>query len=301
MDILNLNDEILQGIREEKEDSILHLYLAKTVLLIQKYEHVPQNDSEKQNIIKQYIDVAKPYIQKYCKETIQLENNTSNTNCKECGNDKDFEYDDDENICICLKCFSQKKLFSSSSYNYVERTNARYSYERKNPFRECLKQFQGKQNSVIPQKVYDDLEEQFELNHLLVGDESTSKHERFKNITKQHVLMFLKNPLKYMKHYKDVHLIHYELTGIPPMNLSHIEDKLVDDYERLVQKYNEKNIVRKNYINMHYVLYQLLRKHNIPCKREDFPDLTTPDKTYFHYEICRELFSELDWEHYSYY
>ena len=42
------------------------------------------------------------------------------------------------------------------------------------------------------QKIYEDLEVQFGLHYLLNGDKNTPKEEKFKNITKNHILIFLK-------------------------------------------------------------------------------------------------------------
>ena len=53
-----------------------------------------------------------------------------------------------------------------SSYKDVERVNmatikiTKYTYDRKIHFRDCINQFQGKQNATIDKKVYDKLIEQ---------------------------------------------------------------------------------------------------------------------------------------------
>ena len=96
----------------------------------------------------------------------------------------------------------------TSSYNDIDRVNisSKYMYDRKVHFRDCIKQYQGKQNSTIPDKIYQELEEQFKLHHILLGDKNTHKKERFKNLTKNHILLFLKD-LGYSNHYENVHLI----------------------------------------------------------------------------------------------
>lgn len=301
-----------EKIAKIENDTELNLYIAKTDYFIQEYKRllkVPvkmsfmgkpvKDDSDKQNIIQQYLTVAIPYID----DEIHIEHKQNNkTNCPDCGG-TEFEIEDG-NVYICTECFTQQIYSNStSSYNDTERVNvtSKYLYERKVHFRDCLKQYQGKQNCTIPQEVYDGLEEQFRLHHLLVGDENTPRKERFKNITKLHIMTFLKNPLGYTKHYENVHLIHYMFTGIKPVNLSHLEGVLLDDFDILAEKYTEKDISRKNFINTHYVLYQLLRRHKFPCKPYDFPELKTPDRKCFHDEICRELFEELGWNHSPYY
>ena len=56
-----------------------------------------------------------------------------------------------------------------------------------------------------------------------------------------------------------------------------------------------KKIDRKNFINTQYVLFQLLRRHKYPCKREEFNILKTVDRKSFHDDICKELFELLNW------
>jgi ribosomal protein S24E len=79
----------------------------------------------------------------------------------------------------------------NSSYTDIDRVNisCKYTYDRKVHFRDCINQYQGKQNSTIHQKIYDDLEIQFERHHLLHGGKETNKEIRFKDVTKNHVLI----------------------------------------------------------------------------------------------------------------
>ena len=259
---------------------------------------VIKDDSAKQEIIRKYVIAAQFYVD----DKIHIEKyEEKKDKCLDC-NGTEFEIEDGD-VYICINCFSQQRFSQSiSSYNDVERVNvtSKYLYERKVHFRDCLKQYQGKQNCTIGQKVYDDLEEQFRLHHLLVGDKDTPKEIKFKKITKLHIMMFLKD-LGYTKHYENVHLIHYYFTGVKPVNLSHLEPILMDDFEILSEEYDKQNINRKNFINTHYVLYQLLRRHKFPCKPYDFPELRTPDRKCFHDEICRKLFERLGWNHHSYF
>lgn len=294
-----------------ENNSDFDLYVAKTAKLIQEYQRllrvplkmsfvgkVIKDDSAKQEIIRKYVIAAQFYVD----DKIHIEKyEEKKDKCLDC-NGTEFEIEDGD-VYICINCFSQQRFSQSiSSYNDVERVNvtSKYLYERKVHFRDCLKQYQGKQNCTIGQKVYDDLEEQFRLHHLLVGDKDTPKEIKFKKITKLHIMMFLKD-LGYTKHYENVHLIHYYFTGVKPVNLSHLEPILMDDFEILSEEYDKQNINRKNFINTHYVLYQLLRRHKFPCKPYDFPELRTPDRKCFHDEICRKLFERLGWNHHSYF
>lgn len=295
---------------EEQIDSIKselrwNFYIAETAELISEYKNIlktpmkisfvgkpAKNDKEKKRIITSYLKIASNY-------TSDIEFSTPpkkpKITCDYCSNKKDFEIVDG-NIYICSECSSQQVVMKhTSSFKDSDRVNisAKYTYARNIHFRDCMNQYQGKQNSTIEQKVYDQLEEQFEKHHLLV--DSPRKELRFKNITKEHIHIFLKS-LKHTKHYENVNLIHYNLTGIKPDDISHLEDQLLIDFDNLTELYDQrfKHLTRKNFINTQYVLYQLLRSHRHPCKKEDFTILKTVDRELFHEEICRELFCQLN-------
>tara|TARA_Y100000389_G_C17381922_1_gene474846 strand:- start:642 stop:1226 length:585 start_codon:yes stop_codon:yes gene_type:complete len=191
----------------------------------------------------------------------------------------------------------------NSCYHDIERINIsnKYTYDRKIHFRDCIKQYQGKQNCSIDDKIYNDIDEQLHLHHL-VNTNTQDKHEKYKKVTKKHILLFLKE-LGYSKHYENVHLIHYNFTGIEPDDISHLEDKLMDDFDLLSSLYDKmyKNISRKNFINTQYVVYQLLSRHKHKCIKEDFIVLKTADRQFFHDEICKNLFMELGWNHTPFY
>lgn len=329
-----------------------------------------EKSDPKSEIVKTYLDIVQrisnPEIQSIVqaittskiekKNRLQSEKNKEivnlsakeNTICNNCQNKERFAIE--ENTYICLDCSSQQEMLQNSvSYKDSDRVNisARYTYDRKVHFRDCINQYQGKQNCSIPQSVYDDLEEILDRHRLLlplgvvkprgtssletrktssqVRDDSRDsrnsresretsfenplsdsktlpeplsefdKRRRFSNVTKEHILMFLKE-LGYVKQYENVNLIHYNMTGKKPDDISHLEDQLLNDFDLLIETYDKmfKNKVdRVNFISTQYVLYQLLRRHKHPCRREDFVILKTIDRKAFHDEVCGELFSQL--------
>jgi hypothetical protein len=143
--------------------------------------------------------------------------------------------------------------------------------------------------------------EQFRKHHLLIGTNKTLNEERCKNITKEHIHLFLKE-LEYTKHYENVNLIHYQMTGNKPDNIAYLEDRLLDDFDSLTNLYDKKfknkpGFERKNFINTQYVLYQLLVRYRHPCKKEDFTILKTVDRKSFHDDVAKIVFEDLNWNH----
>ena len=286
-----------------------NFYITDTIQYIEEYKQIlntpikvnfmgkaSKKDNHKQLIIKKYIEQASKYVD------IQLEVANRDIKCTNCSNKRDFEIIDG-NTYICSKCYaSQIVMKYNSSYNDIDRVNisSKYMYDPKIHFRDCIKQYQGKQNCTIPDKVYNNLEKQFSLHHLLI--DSTDKYEKFNKITKKHIMIFLKE-LGYSGHYENVHLIHYNFTGTKANDISYLEDQLLDDFDILIDLYHKrfKHIKRKNFINTQYVLYQLLRRHRHECNHEEFIILKTIDRKFFHDEICKTLFEELGWNHSPFY
>ncbi len=214
----------------------------------------------------------------------------------------------DDDIYICQLCNAETvKLLNSSSVKDGGRINVcnKYTYDRKVHFKDCINQYQGKQNTNINPRIYDELEEQL-VNHQIIEPANKkdkygnpiSQSKRFKIVTRAHILFFLKE-LGYTKHYEDTILIHYTLTGKRPDNIEHLEEKLMADFDKLTEQYDLlfKDIERKNFINTQYVLFQLLRKHGYNCNKDDFAVLKTTERKACHDDICKTLFDALGWKY----
>lgn len=233
-------------------------------------------------------------------ETSQTESKTSSkTKCQVCNSDfSNFTIYENHFVCEKCGCVSTT-THSNISYKDIDRVNisSKYTYDRRTHFRDCINQYQGKQNASISKNVYDSLTQHF-VSHGIVPENYASlpKEDAFKDVTKEHILLFLRE-IKQTKHYEDVVLIHHQLTGKPAPDISHLENVLLNDFDILVETYDRKfkNSERKNFINTQYVLFQLLKRHRFPCRKEDFNMLKTVDRKYFHDQICSELFSDIGW------
>lgn len=284
-------------------------YIIDTRELIEKYKEILNTpikvsfigkkssvDSKlKSDIINQYTTTVSNYY------SISTTTPQTNEKCDNCSS-PDFDVIED-NIRVCTSCGYQKEcLIGVPSYKDMKRINVtKYTYDRRVHFKDCINQYQAKQNSTIEQDVYDKLEKEFQNNYILV--DSPHRNIKYKNVTKEHISLFLRN-LKYTKHYENVNLIHYNLTGIKPDNISYLEDILLKDFDELTRAYDaiyKNNIERTNFINTQYVLYQLLKKHKHPCKKEDFVMLKTIERQQFHDTIMKALFDYLGWNFNAYF
>ena len=327
-----LYNDLKNRIENINSEKLLNFYISETETILEKYRDILntpikvnfmgkkiKDNTLKNFIIKEYINIATKYLDIQNKEDPTRGGAQDPTrggaqdptrggaqeetlmSCNNCNNTTNFEIIEN-NIYICLECYSQQEsMLYSTSYKDIDRVNiyTKYTYDRKVHFRDCFNQYQGKQNCTINDDVYKNLEIQFENHHLLIGNKNTCKNERFRNITKEHIIIFLKE-LNYTKHYENINLIHYNLTGIKPDDISHLEDILLQDFDQLTILYDkifkqELKIERKNFINTQYVLYQLLRRHHHNCSKEDFSILKTIDRKAFHDAICQNLFTRLGW------
>lgn len=288
----------------------LYLYMLKSIPIIEQYRSelkVPiqvdfmtntiiSNELKIKDICKQYFLLIKDTYPEYY---IHIPKDTKEK-CELCSSTE--EINDEAIICVCG--VEKNILQLSFSYGDSDRVNitSRYIYERKIHFKDCINQFQGKQNRTIHPDIYKELDEKFRMNHLIPDvDEDIPKCIKYEKITKHHILNFLKE-MNCSKHYEDINLIYHNITGNKLDNISHLENILLDDFEKLNMLYEKryiktKLIARKNFINTQYVLYQLLKRHKYPCAESDFSFLKTIDKKSNHDVICGDLFRELGWNH----
>jgi len=311
---LNHNLERLKKVKKEYSDFYMNLnfYIMDVTNIIEKYKNTiitpkkisfmtkkMNNQNEVRLIVKEYLDILKLYNIDYGElEEIVSNNNKIEVKKKECScGSQELLFNEYYNVEICERCgIQEEKSYKSSCYKDISRVNIsnKYTYERRVHFKDCINQYQGKQNSSIDPKVYRDIEEQLENHGLLEKDKS----KRFSRVTKDHILLFLKET-GHSKHYEDIVLIYHKLTGKKVDDISHIEDKLMEDFDLISNVYDQKfkftgKIDRKSFINTQYVLFQLLRRHKYPCKREDFNMLKTLDRKIFHDDIIKEIFEHLN-------
>jgi hypothetical protein len=307
--------ELRSKIDELESDRTLQLYIVESAQLIDAYKKILNkplqmsfmgplvtSSTEKDDIIKRFLKTYKIYAPQAGLSVELSPTKTKKTTSLRCSSpdcdSTDFSVVDLTNI--CQKCFCVQSDLTNplSSYADIDRINisSKYLYCRRIHFRDCILQFQGRQNVSIDKSVYEALENEFDKHHLLIGDSQTPVHIRFSKITKEHITIFLKE-LRLSKHYENVQLIHYNLTGKPPPDISHLEAALLQDFEKLTNLYDEihKKSPRKNFINTQYILYQLLRRHKYDCDANDFSILKTSERRDWHHRTCRELFAILNW------
>lgn len=327
----NIKDGIVKNINLFKSNKCIQNYLLETSEIIADYKSnlkVPiklcfvqtnqiNKDNEKirekkKKLFLKYLQIVSNYtdISDLKLDIDFKEKNGPEYRCKNCDNTESYKVINFQ-IYICNICNSEE-FFTKyrTSYNAHNRLNmsVKYDYDRRNHFIHCINQYQGKQSVNIEPEVYQKLEQCFNSHYLLVGDENTHKFKRYERVSKETILLFLKD-LGYSKHYENINLIYYNITDNKPDDITHLEEKLINDFDILTSLYDKllnhlykevfPNEERKSFINTQYVLYQLLLKYKHPCKHSDFSILKTIERKKFHDDISKYLFNILGWNHHS--
>jgi len=247
-------------------------------------------ENEKYEILDEYCDIAKKYIliKSYKKETSQRY-------ICHCGNLNN--YTESQNKIICNECSNVQCVQSiQTSFKDIDRVNLsqKYKYKKKVHFRDTVNQYQGKQNKKIEPIIYKILEDQFSIHNLVIIEGNTY-HEKYSNITKEHIYMFLFETNN-SNYYEDINMIHTHFTGIPCPDISDIEYLLYEDFDKVVDAYESlEDIDRIHFLNGQYILYQLLRRRKIKVKESDFDILKTRERLVEHDEIYQKICMKLEW------
>lgn len=299
------------------------LFFTRTHELIEEYtsilkkpiSHVREDNlpilRKKNELIVRFLDIVRQLVKLKDWTDIDIPANPEKVDnidlgmyCPSCENTEEEKFEiDDFNRKTCLNCSTQQcAIETGNTHKDYTRVNivGKFIYNRILHFQDCIKQYQGKQNCKIPEKLYQDLDVKF-IAYRLIPDIDVN-HIRYSKITRNHIMMFLKE-LKHTKHYENVNLIYLTLTNKQVDDISHLEDIIIDDFKELVSLYDEihgkdkpEELDRKNFMNVQYLLFQLLRRHGHPCKIENFTILKTVDRKLFHDTICKNLFDKLGWK-----
>jgi len=297
---------LIQKINDIENDILMAEYICVSTPVLEKYKkliYTPVkvsffnnsnikniNDYEKNEIIEEFYEIAKKYIpiKIYKKETPER------YICN-CGNQSN--YTETQNKIICNECSNVHSVQSiQTSFKDIDRVNLsqKYKYKKKVHFRDTVNQYQGKQNKKINSEIFSILEQQF-LIHNLVNLEGKSHHEKYSNITKEHIYMFLFETNN-SNYYEDINMIHTYFTGIPCPDISDIEHLLYEDFDKVVDAYESlENIDRIHFLNGQYILYQLLRRRKIKVKESDFDILKTRERLVEHDDIYQKICTKLEW------
>lgn len=296
---------LIQKIENISTGSLLKKYEELTCELLEEYREIltipvkiaflskskPKNNnsSKKKKLLEEYLSIAGNFIDISTKPDLDMENKTVWI----CSNCSSPDYEDNDFEKICTDCgLKLSKISEQTTFRDTERLNlhTKYRYEKKLHFKECIQQYQGKQNKRIEPEIYE-LADNWLRMHGLIAD-AENKSEKYKNVTKAHIKLFMtesENP-QITKHYEDLNLIYFNMTGIPCPDISHLEDILYAQFDKLVDAFLYlEGIERVNFLNGQFTLRKLLLINNEPFNQEDFPGLKTVGRRDEHETLWAEM------------
>lgn len=205
-----------------------------------------------------------------------------------CGNTKDFEIVD-KRLYYCLKCGTQIKehIGNRSTYKDTERANVsnKYKYTRMIHFKNCLKQYQGKQKTRISPQCLIDVISQLSINGIQKD-----------MINPQHVRIALQETGQ-SDQYENFVLIWSMITHRDCPDISYLEDIIIQDFQVLERTYNEiigTKEERSSFMSYPYVLYQLLLRRNYKCDLNFF-NMLKSDRILWLDSIMEKIYNKLEW------
>jgi len=265
----------------------------------------PEVQDKRHQVIFDFIEIARKYIQ------IDLVRDIKEGNlCTFCGHKlNEFDDDNDENgVIICSNCNLEKiAIVRSRFYKDSTRTNnSGNNYEDRANFEKVLMRYQGKQPDKPPTELYETLENYFMEKELPQIDMKyiTSAEIRLLPLNDEGEKEGTTRTLMYKalketgnsNYYDHINLILHEVWGWALPDIAHLEDQIMDDYDKSQRVYETLPKDRKSSLNSQFRLFKHLRRLSYPCKSKNFRIPTTHDILEFHENIWSKICEVLNWE-----
>jgi hypothetical protein len=164
-----------------------------------------------------------------------------------------------------------------------------YPYKRINHFNEWLAQFQAKENTEIPEKVYQMINK--ELKKMCFFD--------LENLSYQRVKKILKN-LHLTQYYEHVPYIISKINGLPPPTIGQkMENRLRNMFLEIQEPFHKHCPPdRTNFLSYSYVLHKLCQLLELDDFTKCFQLLKSRDKLRQQDKTWEKICEDLMWEYY---
>jgi len=196
-----------------------------------------------------------------------------------------------DGIYVCTLCGEvENALIESEVHNYKDSITEKpiYPYKRLNHLVEWLNQFQAKESTDIPNKVYDDILVEMKKARLSANEITVSE---MRNILKK---------LRYNSYYEHIPHLMYKITGKPPPTLSRdVEEcikRMFKESQEPFSKFCPKE--RTNYLSYSYVLHKLFQILKLDEFTVYFPLLKSREKLRLQDKIWKNICEDREWDFY---
>ena len=283
----------------------LHKYYLDNGLILNEYYSEKNNNKKKPVKNSGILMYFEKNTEEKCEEEVNIINNYMKNIDENIINEKykDYKYEkcSECNINLnineksgyleCYKCGLVIDIIITSdknSYNDPPKEINYFSYKRINHFNEWLAQFQGKENTDIPDEVYYNVNNEIKKNINM----------NLKKITYKQIRGILKK-LGYNKYYENITYLINIIGGKKTPRLTRTEEEILRSLFKEIQIPFMNNCPpnRKNFLSYSYVLHkfcQLLEYSNLLVY---FPLLKSREKLQQQDEIWKNICNDLKWEY----
>lgn len=203
--------------------------------------------------------------------------------CDTCGIEK--IYHPTEGSFICDECGDMTDIIIDEDFIIKDIS----CYHRSGRLKEWLNQFQAKENTDIPESVYDKIK--YELKKRRINDYSKLTRNMIREILRK---------LKLTKYYDNVPFIINKLNNIPAPKMNHKTEKIILEMFDMIESIWDivKPKDRKNMISYPYLLHKLCELLEYDEFLPSFPLLKSPDVLAEQDKIWKRICDQLNWEFY---
>jgi Poxvirus Late Transcription Factor VLTF3 like len=279
--------DLRQSIKEKELNAKYIFYIWKTEELVQTIKEFLNKCNKQfflsidsQDIFNKKKELYNSFFH-IAKEFTQLEDFSGSVGKIKCNCGSLDLYIEEDSIYICKECsLIIETLDEIPTFKDTDRVNmsTKYRYTKKGHFIDAMKQFQGKQNIVIPNNVIKKIELDI-IQHNLTNN----------CVSKERIYEFLSSN-SMTKFYEDLNLIYHIITKFPLPDISIYEKQLLDMFDYQEKIYEEiKDPSRINSLNVNYKLFKLLQLLDYPCTKSDFFILKTQSKLNEHDQKWSEI------------
>jgi hypothetical protein len=268
------NNEIVKGYTSKNQ-------ILRDLFKVKKDANNIENIDENKNIVQKYLsNVDETFIDmnSFVRET---------DICQYCYKGEMIPLDD-EGVLICNICsINIPYLIENEKPSYKEppKEVCFYAYKKINHFKEILAQFQGKETTLIPDEVIEQINQQIKKERISVD---LLTYYKTKEILKK---------LGFNKHYEHIAFIKNKLGMKPPVFTPELEDTLCNLFMEIQAPYAKTcPDYRVNFLNYYYVLFKFCELLGETQYLNEIPLLKDREKLIEQDETWKKMCIELNWE-----
>ena len=248
-----------------------------------------KNERNKGEILDEYLRNADPT---YISKKVAKKNRESG--CK-CGSQALVVYDYHSGTNVCERCGTVLVHFFDHSFTSYKESQDHdapvdFPYDRLNHFNELIAQFQAKEQTDIPEQVFEKLEKAFETER--VDDYDTLTYNFVKKQLKQ---------LGMVNMYEHIPYIIYKFNGQPPPVLTlEQEQKFRKMFKQIQGPFERcKHLAkkdRKNFLRYSYVFYKFAELLELDHLLKYFRLLQSREKLFLQDKVWKAICGIMEWE-----